>query len=169
MSVPDQSADFVTLIQAHQALLRRVSRLYCPHADDRQDLFQEIVLQHWRAFPRYEARPDAKVSTWLYRVALNVAVSDLRQRTRRPAPERLHPAVLDVAQAASSGYDPDDVALLYRAIAQLTEVEKAYVLLYLDESSYEEMADILDITVNNARVKLHRIQEKLRRLVTHLT
>jgi RNA polymerase sigma-70 factor (ECF subfamily) len=164
-----QSADFVGLIQTHQALLRRVSRLYCADADDRQDLFQEIVLQLWRAFPRYEARPDAKVSTWLYRVALNVAVSDLRQRTRRPAPERLHPAVLDVAQAPPVGYDPDDVALLYRAIAQLTEVEKAYVLLYLDERPYEEIADILAITVNNARVRLHRIQEKLRGLVTHLT
>jgi len=164
-----QSADFVGLIQTHQALLRRVSRLYCADADDRQDLFQEIVLQLWRAFPRYEARPDAKVSTWLYRVALNVAVSDLRQRTRRPAPERLHPAVLDVAQAPPVGYDPDDVALLYRAIAQLTEVEKAYVLLYLDERPYEEIADILAITVNNARVRLHRIQEKLRGLVIHLT
>jgi RNA polymerase sigma-70 factor (ECF subfamily) len=109
------------------------------------------------------------VSTWLYRVALNVAVSDLRQRTRRPAPERLHPAVLEVAHTPPEGYEPDDVALLYRAIAQLTQVEKAYVLLYLDERPYEEIADILDITVNNARVKLHRIQEKLRRLVTHLT
>ena len=98
-----QSADFVVLVQTHQALLRRVSRMYCADPDDRQDLFQEIVLQLWRAFPRYEPRPGAKVSTWLYRVALNVAVSELRQRTRRPAAERLHPAVLEVAQAPPTG------------------------------------------------------------------
>lgn len=169
MSDPAQSAEFVSLVQTHQALLRQVSRLYCANPDDSQDLFQEIVLQLWRAFPRYQVRPDAKVSTWLYRVALNVAISNLRQRTRWPAPERLHPAVLEVAQAPPAGYDPDEVALLYRAIGQLTGVEKAYVLLYLDERPYEEIADILGITVNNARVKLHRIQEKLRRLVNSLT
>jgi RNA polymerase sigma-70 factor (ECF subfamily) len=143
--------------------------MYCADVDERQDLFQEMVLQLWRAFPRFQPRADVKVSTWLYRVALNVAISDLRQRTRRPAPERLHPALLEVAPAAPTGYEPDDVALLYRAIAQLTDVEKAYVLLYLDERPYEEIADILAITINHARVKLHRIQDKLRRLITHLT
>jgi RNA polymerase sigma-70 factor (ECF subfamily) len=169
VSAAAQSAAFVVLIQTHQALLRRVCRMYCADVDERQDLFQEMVLQLWRAFPRYQPRPDVKVSTWLYRVALNVAISDLRQRTRRPAPERLHPALLEVAVAAPIGYEADDVALLHRAIAQLTDVEKAFVLLYLDERAYEEIADILAITVNHARVKLHRIQDKLRRLVTHLT
>ena len=161
------AADFVQLVRTHEALIRRVCRLYCPDADDRQDLFQEIVLQLWRAYARYEARPEAKVSTWLYRVALNVAISNLRQRTRQPPPERLSAEVLQVAQAAPAGYDADDVAQLYAAIAQLSEVEKAYVLLYLEDRPYDEIADILGITVNNARVKLHRIQDKLRHLFTH--
>ena len=162
---PVQSADFVALLQAHQALIRRVSRLYCSDPDDRQDLFQEIVLQLWRAYPRYEARPEAKLSTWLYRIALNVAISNLRQRTRRPAPVGLDDEALAVAQAPDAGPDADDRATLYRAIARLSEVDKAFVLLYLEDRPYDEMADILGITQNNVRVKMHRVQEKLRSLL----
>jgi RNA polymerase sigma-70 factor (ECF subfamily) len=161
---PDPStSDFVALINAHQAMLRRICRLYCPDADDQQDLFQEIVLQLWRAYPRYEAR-GAKISTWMYRIGLNVAVSDLRQRTRKPIPDRLDRAVLEVVQAPDTGTDSTEIAALYRAIERLSEVEKAFVLLYLEEHTYEEMADILGITQNNVRVKMHRIQDKLRKI-----
>ena len=144
-------------------MLRRICRLYCPDADDQQDLFQEIVLQLWRAFPRYEPR-GAKISTWMYRIGLNVAVSDLRQRTRKPAPDRLNPQIIEVAQAPDLGSESAETAALYRAIEWLSEVEKAFVLLYLEEHTYEEMADILGITQNNVRVKMHRIQEKLRKI-----
>ncbi|MBC6607182.1 sigma-70 family RNA polymerase sigma factor [Hymenobacter sp. BT188] len=144
-------------------MLRRICRLYCPDADDQQDLFQEIVLQLWRAFPRYEPR-GAKISTWMYRIGLNVAVSDLRQRTRKPAPDRLNPQIIEVAQAPDLGSESGETAALYRAIEWLSEVEKAFVLLYLEEHTYEEMADILGITQNNVRVKMHRIQEKLRKI-----
>ncbi len=144
-------------------MLRRICRLYCPDADDQQDLFQEIVLQLWRAYPRYEPR-GAKISTWMYRIGLNVAVSDLRQRTRKPAPDRLNPQILEVVQAPDLGTDSAETAALYSAIERLSEVEKAFVLLYLEEHTYEEMADILGITQNNVRVKMHRIQEKLRKI-----
>ncbi|SMB89678.1 RNA polymerase, sigma-24 subunit, ECF subfamily [Hymenobacter roseosalivarius DSM 11622] len=161
---PDpNTAEFLMLINAHQAMLRRICRLYCPDADDQQDLFQEIVLQLWRAFPRYEPR-GAKISTWMYRIGLNVAVSDLRHRTRKPTPDRLNPQIIEVAQASDLGTDTTETAALYRAIEWLSEVEKAFVLLYLEEHTYEEMADILGITQNNVRVKMHRIQEKLRRI-----
>ncbi|WP_188815317.1 RNA polymerase sigma factor [Hymenobacter cavernae] len=161
-----QSAAFVAIINAHQALVQRVCKLYCQDADDRQDLYQEIVLQLWRAYPRYE--PHAKISTWLYRVALNVAISDLRQRTRKPIADRLGTNLPDLALPPDSGPDADDLAQLYRAIERLSEVEKAFVLLYLEERTYEEIADILGITQNNVRVKMHRVQEKLRQLLTHL-
>jgi len=142
-----------------------VCRLYCQDADDRQDLYQEIVLQLWRAYPRYE--PRAKLSTWLYRVALNVAISDLRQRTRKPLAARFDDAMPDLALPLDAGPDADDLAQLYRAIERLSEVEKAFVLLYLEERTYEEIADILGVTQNNVRVKMHRVQEKLRQLLTH--
>ncbi|WP_236705038.1 RNA polymerase sigma factor [Hymenobacter sp. AT01-02] len=151
-------------LAAHQLLLQRICRMYSANADDRQDLYQEIVLQLWRAYPSYEAR--AKFSTWLYRIALNVAISDLRQRTRKPAAERFGPTVPDVAPPPEPGPDAEDLAQLYHAIGRLSDVEKAFVLLYLEERTYEEMADILGITQNNVRVKMHRVQDKLRHLLT---
>ncbi|AIZ63337.1 hypothetical protein PK28_05845 [Hymenobacter sp. DG25B] len=160
----DASPDFLAVLNQYQPLLRRVTRVYGADADDQQDLYQEIVLQLWRAWPRFEGR--AKVSTWLYRIALNVAISALRQRTRSPATSRLDAAVPDIPLPPESGPDADDLAQLYRAIEQLSDVEKAFVLLYLEERTYEEMADILGITQNNVRVKMHRVQDKLRQFLT---
>jgi RNA polymerase sigma-70 factor (ECF subfamily) len=158
------SADFLALIGDNQPLLLRVCRMYCPEAADRQDLYQDIVLQLWRAWPQY--RPGAaKVSTWLYRVALNVAISDLRRRGRQPPPASLDPEA-PLAAPPPEGPDADELAQLYQAIERLSRVEKAFVLLYLEDRSYEEMADILGITQNNVRVKMHRVQDKLRQLLT---
>ena len=167
MAAAAPSDDFIAALHEYQPLLRRVARLYCQDADDRQDLFQEIVLQLWRAWPRYVPQPGAKLSTWLYRIALNVAISNLRQRTRRPAPTELNAEALAVAQAPESGLDADDRAALYRAIGRLSEVDKAFILLYLEDRPYDEMADILGITQNNVRVKMHRVQEKLRSFLLH--
>ena len=165
MPAAPPTPDFVATLNQFQPLLRRVARMYCPDADDQQDLYQEIVLQLWRAWPQY--RPGAaKISTWLYRIALNVAISSLRQRTRHPAPERLGPTVPEVPLLPEPGPDADDLAQLYQAIERLSDVEKAFVLLYLEERTYEEMADILGITQNNVRVKMHRVQDKLRHLLT---
>ncbi len=162
-AAPGSAADFMAMLNAHQGLLRRVCRLYCADADDRQDLFQEMVAQLWRAWPRYVPQPGAKLSTWLYRVALNVAISDLRQRTRRPAAAPL--TDLPMPDAPPETVDADELAALYLAIARLSEVDKAFVLLYLEERTYEEMADILGITQNNVRVRMHRVQDKLRQLM----
>ena len=161
------SADFVAALNEYQPLLRRVARLYCQDADDRQDLFQEMVLQLWRAWPRYVPQPGTKLSTWLYRIALNVAISNLRQRTRHPAPSELDAEALAVAQAPDTGPDAEDHAALYQAINRLSEVDKAFVLLYLEDRPYDEMAEILGITQNNVRVKMHRVQEKLRSFLLH--
>jgi RNA polymerase sigma factor (sigma-70 family) len=107
----------------------------------------------------------AKLSTWLYRIALNVAISNLRQRTRRPTAVGLEDEATQYLSQANEGsaYEPEETAALYRAINQLSDVDKAFVLLYLEDRPYEEMADILGITQNNVRVKMHRVQEKLRR------
>lgn len=165
--MPAAPPDFLVLLNEYQPLLRRICRLYCLDADDQQDLYQEIVAQLWRAWPRYQPRPDVKPSTWLYRVALNVAISDLRQRTRRSTTAYFDAARLpDVPLPPTNGPDADDLDQLYRAINRLSDVDKAFVLLYLEERTYEEMADILGITQNNVRVKMHRVQEKLRQLLT---
>ncbi|HEX8429468.1 sigma-70 family RNA polymerase sigma factor [Hymenobacter sp.] len=167
MSPVAPSTDFIAVVNEYQPLLRRVCRLYCADTDDRQDLFQEVVLQLWRAWPKYVPQPGTKLSTWLYRIALNVAISNLRQRTRRPQPTSLEGAALQLAQEVEpAGYEPEEMAALYSAINRLSDVDKAFVLLYLEERTYEEMAEILGITQNNVRVKMHRVQDKLRHLLT---
>ncbi|WP_400190403.1 RNA polymerase sigma factor [Hymenobacter sp. B81] len=156
--------DFLETLTQYHPLLRRLCRLYAPGPDEQQDLYQEIVLQLWQAWPRYEAR--AQLSTWLYRVALNVAISSLRRHTRRPPAARLSAATLDVPAPPPAGPDADDLGQLYAAIARLSDVEKALVLLRLEERPDEEIADILGISIGNVRVKMHRAQHKLRQLLT---
>lgn len=155
------SPDFVAVLAQYQPLLRRVARLYCPDADDQQDLYQEIGLRLWEAWPSFEGRSQR--STWLYRIALNVAISARRQQGRRPPPARLGPDTPDIPEPPP---EPDDLAPLYQAIARLSDVEKALVWLRLEGRPQEEMADILGISHGNVRVKMHRVLEKLRLLMS---
>jgi RNA polymerase sigma-70 factor (ECF subfamily) len=129
---------------------------------DRQDLFQEIVIQLWKSYSRFKG--DAKFSTWLYRVAINTAITGIRKKkdfitTYEPAEMPIH-----IADDQSSHEDEERVQELYHAISQLNQIEKAIVMLYIEERTYEEMEDILGITQGNLRVKMNRIKDKLRQL-----
>jgi RNA polymerase sigma-70 factor (ECF subfamily) len=153
---------FVHLVHEHRAMLHKVCNLYCSSIHDRQDLFQEIVIQLWKSYPRF--RGEAKFSTWLYRIALNTAISDLRRQKRRPLttdPENLPAGLTDILYAKEQ---EEQLRQLYAAIGQLTELEKALVMLYLEDRNYEEMEEILGINQNNLRVKMNRIKEKLRKI-----
>jgi RNA polymerase sigma-70 factor (ECF subfamily) len=155
-------AEFVNLVQEHRALLYKVCNLYGRSEEDRQDLFQEIVVQLWRSYPGF--RKEAKFSTWLYRIALNTAISDLRKR-KKPLlsvdPGELPAGMEDLPVGREQ---EEQLQQLYTAINRLTELEKAIVMLYLEDKSYEEMEEILGIRQNNLRVKMNRIREKLRKL-----
>lgn len=143
-------------------MLYKVCRLYCFTEPDRQDLFQEIVIQLWRSYPAF--RGEAKISTWLYRIALNTAISGLRKQRRlitSTDPDSLPTELQDVQYSA---VQEEQLQLLYAAIEQLTEVEKALTMLYLEDKSYMEMEEILGIPQNNLRVKMNRIKEKLRKI-----
>lgn len=159
MPTHDQQEVFIGLVNANRSILYKICRMYGATEPDRQDLFQEIVIQLWRSYPSF--RGDARFSTWLYRIALNTAISDLRKQKWR------------------HGVDPDDFPFqdmpyvsdkeeqlqqLYAAIDRLTEVEKALTMLYLEDKSYQEMEEILGISQNNLRVKMNRIKEKLRKM-----
>ncbi|MBD2768295.1 sigma-70 family RNA polymerase sigma factor [Hymenobacter sp. BT664] len=157
---------FEDALRQYEGLLRRVARLYCADADDQQDLYQETLVQLWRAWSSYEGR--AQRSTWVYRVALNVAVVQQRQRNRRPLTRSLdQAAVRQLAAPAAPGPDADELAQLYQAIGHLSDVDKALVLLRLEDRPDQEVAEILGITPNNVRVKMHRALDKLRRLMAH--
>ena len=152
---------FEDALRHYEGLLRRVARLYCPDPDDQQDLYQETLVQLWRAWPSYQGR--AQRSTWVYRIALNVALAHQRQRHQRPATDSLDKAAGH--HFATSGPDADDLAHLYQAIGHLSDVDKALVLLRLEDRPDLEVAEIMGITPNNVRVKMHRALEKLRQIM----
>lgn len=152
---------FEGLIKENELLIHKICRMYAYAEDDRQDLFQEVVLQLWRAFPTFEGR--SKFSTWLYRIALNVAITYRRQQKDfidTYEPDKL-PQHIDHNTNAE---EEEQLKQLYKTIEQLNKVEKAIVMLYMEEKTYQEMEDILGITQATLRVKMNRIKEKIRQL-----
>ena len=136
--------------------------MYAYTNDDRKDLFQEIVIQLWKAYPKFNG--EAKFSTWLYRVALNTAITGLRKQ--RNFITSYEPASLNVNISDDNYSETGEERLqqLHKAIEQLSQVEKAIVMLYMEDKQYDEMEDILGISQGNLRVKMNRIKEKLREL-----
>jgi RNA polymerase sigma-70 factor (ECF subfamily) len=150
---------FQALVDEHKKVLYKICNLYCKKADDREDLAQEIVLQLWRSFGSFDGR--CRFSTWMYRVALNVAISFIRRESTRTrhvisAHERLLEAVDDAPDAT------EDLRLLYQCIENLDALNKALVLLYLDGNPYEEIAEVLGISESNVATKLSRLKKKMK-------
>jgi RNA polymerase sigma-70 factor (ECF subfamily) len=157
---------FKSWLTEHGGAVLKVARAYTLTAEDRQDLVQEILLQIWRSLPQFQGR--ASPSTWLYRVALNTALGWHRKERRRQARQRpmlevdLSVAGLDGAQQAAQR---ETLQRLYAAIRQLPRAEAALVLLYLDDLTYRQMAEVLGISENNVGVKLNRAKKALGELL----
>ncbi len=151
---------FIQTIKQHQGILHKVCRIYCNTAMEREDLFQEIVLQLWRSFPTF--RNESKITTWMYRIALNTAISGLRKK-RVPTTEL--EAVSYQIKDEKEDYLEDKLVQLYKAINYLSDIEKSIVLLYLEDKPYDEIAEIIGISANYVAVKMNRIKEKLRTLL----
>ena len=154
---------FVEIIKLHQGIVHKVCGMYRHDPNDRKDLFQEIVIQLWRAFPKF--RQESKISTWIYQIALNVAISDFRKESRRPQKVELSENLMNISDNACDFDTEEKIQQMHLAIAQLSEVEKAIMMLYFEEKNNEEIAEIVGITQNNVRVKMTRIREKLRLLI----
>ncbi|WBO86730.1 RNA polymerase sigma factor [Hymenobacter yonginensis] len=153
---------FLLLIETQQGLLHKVCNLYGNSQQDREDLFQDIVLQLWRSYPTF--RGGAKVTTWLYQVALNTALTRLRKETRTERFVELGPEAFQVP--AVEGGPSEEMAAMHRAIRRLSQVDQALTLLYLEDCSYREMAEVLGISETNVGYKLHRIKSQLRTLIS---
>jgi RNA polymerase sigma-70 factor (ECF subfamily) len=147
-------------IKENELLIHKVCRMYAFTAADREDLFQEIVIQLWNAYPKF--RSESKFSTWLYRVALNTAITGLRKKENFI--ESWEPSQLPERISEQNAGREEDLRQLHKAITQLTRVEKAIVMLYMEDRTYEEMEEILGMSNGNLRVKMNRIKEKLRQL-----
>lgn len=155
--------EFLQIIKKNQGIIHKVCNIYCDDQDDRNDLFQEIVAQLWKSFPSF--REESKFSTWMYRVALNTAITTFKKTKRRPDQNRL---TYENFQVKDENYDTeteDEIKNLHRAVAQLTGVEKSIVLLFLENKKYEEIAEITGITQNYVRVKMNRIKKKLKKFM----
>ncbi len=155
--------EFLQVIQKNQGIIHKVCNIYCDFEEDRNDLFQEIVAQLWKSYPSF--REESKFSTWMYRVALNTAITSFKKNKRRPDQSSLS---YDNFQIADEKYDTEteeNIKQLHRAVSQLTGVEKSIVLLYLENKKYEEIAEITGITQNYVRVKMNRIKKKLKKLM----
>jgi RNA polymerase sigma factor (sigma-70 family) len=160
MAEPDRQASFLTLLDEHRRILYKVSRVYGRTAADRDDLVQETVVQLWRSFPRYDAR--FRFSTWMYRIALNVALSfQRRESTRQQHLTAVGDEVLQVA-GEGNGEPEEELELLYRSIERLDDLNKALVLLYLDGHSHAEIAEVLGISTSNVGTRIGRLKDRLR-------
>jgi len=155
--------EFLQNITSNQAIIHKVTRIYCDNVDDRKDLFQEILIQLWKSYGSF--KEQSKFSTWMYRVSINTAITAFKRGARKNLKSQF---VQELPQIVDDEYDTDleeNLNMLHEAIGQLTGIEKSIILLYLEDKSYEEIAEITGITQNYVRVKMNRIKKKLESLM----
>ena len=163
MTGNDRHQAFASVLQRHSGIVFKVANTYARLPEDRADLAQEIAAQLWHAWAKYD--PARSVSTWMYRVALNVAISHVREQSLRqrhdavPLDETLH----DMADAAATDHETEDhLRLLQAFIARQPPLDRALLLLYLDERPQREIAEILGISEANVSTKIGRLKQRLR-------
>ena len=163
MTATDTDAVFSDLLQRHAGIVFKVANTYARGSEDRADLAQEIAAQLWRAWSKYD--PSRSVTTWMYRIALNVAISNVRSNSVRlrhdavPLDDDLH----DIADGNAA--DPEteqQLRMLQQFIARQAPLDRALLLLYLDERNQREIADILGISESNVSTKIGRLKQRIR-------
>ncbi len=154
---------FLEKIELHQAMIHRICQIYRDSREDREDLFQEIVYQLWKSLPRF--RGESKFSSWIYRIGLNTAMASFRKPAINVLPDvEINSTIASTVPALENPQQE----LLFAAIRQLDEAERAIITLYLEDMRYQEMATILGITENNLGVRLNRIKKKLKQIILPL-
>lgn len=154
---------FVSQLEENQNIVHKICRLYTNDADSHNDLFQEITIQLWKAFPKF--RGDSKFSTWMYRVGLNTAITLYRKSKRSVDTQNFDAVGFKITADEYDDTVEVQLKLMYDAVKQLNDIDKALVFLYLEDKNYSEIAETLGITEVNARVKMNRIKEKLRTIL----
>jgi len=157
---------FLKMLSEHKLIIYKVTNIYCNTTDEKNDLMQEIVIGCWKAFPYY--RHEAKISTWIYKIALNTAITNYRKSRRRIKVSPLNDQTFNPIAEHLSEDPEEEIRILYLAISKLLPVDKAIILLYLEERTYQEIAEITGISVGNAGMRIKRAKEKLMNLITKL-
>jgi len=150
---------FIELIGQNERLLYKVCSMYISDELPLADLYQEVVCNLWKSFPKF--RNECSQSTWMYRIALNTCITGMRKELKRPK----HVSIFDLKE---HWIEPEsmteNIKEMYKLIYQLQTLERAIILLYLEDKPYQEIANITGLTVNNVAVKLKRIKEKLKKM-----
>jgi RNA polymerase sigma-70 factor (ECF subfamily) len=154
---------FQHIIDEYNGILYKIGRSYTREQADFDDLYQEMLIQLWKSFPRF--RGEAKLSTWIYRVALNTALTYQKKKRGRDKEVELNPEITLSSDSDPDGSAEEKVDLLYACINELKRDQRALILLHLEGESYEEIARIMGITINNVGVRLSRVKTKLHSLL----
>jgi len=149
-------ADFLDMLRENNRIIFKVTSFYADENNPMDDLYQEVVLNLWKGFPNF--RKESRASTWIYRIALNTCVSFYRNTIRRPDYVEITPDL--------KAYTEENEAIteLYACINRLGKLERALILLYLEDRPYKEIAEIMGITATNVSTKINRIKEKLKKI-----
>ena len=159
----EKQKEFLHQLSENQGIIHKICRIYTDNIHDHEDLFQEIVIQTWKSYSNY--RGDAKFSTWIYKIGLNTALALFKKKNHKK--EELHENLTHFKIYDDNSHEEKDAQIqaMYNAIHLLSDVEKALIMMFLEDKPYKEISEILGITEGNARVKMNRAKEKLRNLI----
>jgi len=155
--------EFAKLLEQHQNILHKICRLYTNDLDSHKDLFQEIVIQIWKAYPNFKG--EAKFTTWAYRIGLNTAISLYRSSKLRVTTVTSDISLESIKYEDYNADEEQQLQQIYKAVKQLSDIEKALIYMYLEDKDYAEIAETLGISEVNARVKMNRIKTKIKNII----
>ncbi|PRB06209.1 RNA polymerase subunit sigma-70 [Chryseobacterium sp. MYb7] len=158
--------EFISQIEQHKGILFKISKMYMTEKDDRDDLFQEITYQLWKAFPGF--RGESEFSTWLYRIALNTAIIFLKSEKRRSFIANEDFSNQMIVQEDYDYRKEERLTEMYKAIHMLNPIDKAFIFYYLEDFSGKEIAEQMGISEVNARVKMNRAKNKLKDILSQI-
>ncbi len=159
----DLEEQFLDDFDANQNIAHKVCRIYTTNEQDHKDLFQEITIQVWQSYPKFKG--DAKFSTWMYRIALNTAISLYRKSTKQVKTQDISEITFKIKSEEYDDTEELQLKALYKAIHQLNDIDKALIFLYLEDKPYKEISETLGISEGNARVKMNRAKDKLKNIL----
>lgn len=156
----NQVDDLIQIIEENKGSIYKVVNSYCDDPNDQEDLVQEIIYHLLEGYPRFKYH--SKITTWMYRVALNVSISYLRKKkTRKKYISQMPEKIIEIKVEENETMDPE-IIQLQKFIQNLDELNRAIMIMYLDGNSHEEIAEVLDISVSNVGTKIHRIKQRLK-------
>jgi len=159
MSHPNNEKEFVDLIRKNEHLIYKVCTMYICDEFPLADLYQEVIYNLWKSFSKF--RNECSETTWMYRIALNTCITGMRKELKRPQ----HIPILELEEfLIQPESETGNIKEMYKLIYQLNNLERAIILLYLEEKTYQEIADITGLTLNNIAIKIKRIKEKLTKM-----